>query len=115
MISITFALVVLLATFIFMYYTEMTARKRNFNWYKESVGEHMETILSHNKAIKKIDEQITEYKKAVDEYKADRAEEKKVRTILYLNFAEWVNELETQTLTDELKEEIVRHANFDMD
>lgn len=108
MISITFALVVLLATFIFMYYTEMTMRKRNFNWYKESVGEHMETILSHNKVMENIDKQIAEIKKA-------RAKEKQLRKILYLNFAEWVNELETQTLTDELKEEIVRHANFDMD
>ena len=108
MISITLALIILLATFIFMYYIEMTARKRYFKWYQESVGLHMETILSHNKAIKEIEEQVAEIKKAC-------AKEKQARMILYLNFAEWVNELETQTLTDELKEEIVRHANFDID
>ena len=108
MISITFALVVLLATFIFMYYIEMTARKRNFKWYQESVGLHMETILSHNKVIKEIEEQVAEIKKA-------HAKEIQRRKLLYLNFAEWVEALDTQTLTDELKEEIVRHANFDMD
>lgn len=108
MISITFALVVLLATFIFMYYTEMTARKRNFKWFEEAQLEHIRSIERHCAAMKNIDEQVAEIKKA-------RAKEKQLRKILYLNFAEWVNELETQTLTDELKEEIVRHANFDMD
>lgn len=115
MISITFALAVLLATFIFMYYTEMTARKRNFKWYEEAVEDHAEAILSHNRDIERIEKAVKGYTKTIDEYKAIVAKEKQLRKILYLNFAEWVNELETQTLTDELKEEIVRHANFDMD
>ena len=108
MISITFALVVLLATFVFMYYIEMTARKRNFNWYQEAQLDHIATINRHRKAMEEVDEQIAEYKKAY-------AKETQRRKLLYLNFAEWVEALDTQTLTDELKEEIVRHANFDID
>ena len=34
---------------------------------------------------------------------------------LYNNFTEWIEGLDTQTLTDELKEEIIRNANFNMD
>ena len=108
MISITFALVVLLATFIFMYYIEMTARKRNFKWYEEVQLDYIAAINRNQKAMEEIDKQVAEYKKAY-------AKETQRRKLLYLNFAEWVNELETQTLTDELKEEIVRHANFDID
>jgi hypothetical protein len=108
MISVTLALIILLATFIFMYYIEMTMRKRNFKWYEEAQLDHIATINCHRKAMKEIDEQIAEYEKSY-------AKETQRRKLLYLNFAEWVEALDTQTLTDELKEEIVRNANFDMD
>jgi hypothetical protein len=53
--------------------------------------------------------------KDIQEIKKSYLKELQTRKHLYLNFAEWVEALDTQTLTDELKEEIIRHANFDMD
>lgn len=108
MISFTLALVILLATFIFMYFTEMTARKRYSKWFEEAQLDHIRAIKRHCAVMEDIGEQVTQIKKS-------RAEETQARKHLYLNFAEWVEALDTQTLTDELKEEIIRHANFDLD
>lgn len=108
MISFTLALIILLATFIFMYFTEMTVRKRYFEWYKEAELNHIKAIERHCAVMKEIDEEVAEYKKSY-------LKELRTRKHLYLNFAEWVEALDTQTLTDELKEEIIRHANFDLD
>ena len=108
MISFTLALIILLATFIFMYFTEMTARKRYFEWYKEAEVNHLRCLKDRSESTEEMIKDIQEIKKAY-------LKELQTRKHLYLNFAEWVEGLDTQTLTDELKEEIIRHADFDLD
>jgi hypothetical protein len=108
MISFTLALIILLATFIFMYFTEMTTRKKYYEWYKEAE-------VNHLKCLRQKVESTEEMIKDVQEIKKSYLKELQTRKHLYLNFAEWVEALDTQTLTDELKEEIIRNADFDLD
>lgn len=108
MISITLALVILLATFIFMYFTEMTARKRYQKWLHETEKNHCQCL---NDQIALIDD----YRKNFHDIKKMILADMKEKKDLYNNFSEWIEGLDTQTLTDELKEEIIRNANFNMD
>ena len=108
MISITLALVILLATFIFMYFTEMTARKRYQKWFHETEKNHCKCL---NEKLALIDD----YSKSLHDIKKMILKDMKEKQDLYNNFSEWIEGLDTQTLTDELKEEIIRNANFNMD
>lgn len=108
MISITLALVILLATFIFMYVVEMTARKRYQKWFHETEKDHCKCL---NEQLALIDD----YKKNLHDIKKMILKDMKEKQDLYNNFSEWIEGLDTQTLTDELKEEIIRNANFNMD
>jgi hypothetical protein len=108
MISITLALVILLAAFIFMYFTEMSTRKKYYEWYKEAEVNHLKCLRQKVDSTEEMIKDVQEIKKAY-------LKELQTRKHLYLNFAEWIEGLDTQTLTDELKEEIIRHADFDLD
>jgi biopolymer transport protein ExbB/TolQ len=108
MTAIVVGLIILLVMFIFMYTTERIFRKKYFEWYKEAERNHIATLERSVNDLKDIEEDVESFRKSLEKEKVLRAE-------LYNNFSEWIELLETQTLTDELKEEIIRNANFDMD